>query len=67
MMSYLLPRLLQLTAKRLNLKPEECIFLDDLAKNCEGAEAAGMVAIEVGCLRNDVLILAKPLHEHGIV
>lgn len=39
--------LLQLTAEKLGAKPEECIFLDDLIKNCEGAEAVGMTSIQV--------------------
>jgi FMN phosphatase YigB (HAD superfamily) len=25
--------------------PEECVFVDDLRENCEGAEAVGMTAI----------------------
>lgn len=29
------------------MKLEECIFLDDVLKNCEGAEDAGMASIPV--------------------
>ena len=34
-----------LAAKRLGLKPEECIFVDDLAENVEAAESIGMKGI----------------------
>ncbi|KAH7713902.1 acyl-CoA dehydrogenase family member 10 [Aphelenchoides avenae] len=33
------PEIYKLTAEKLGVKAEECIFLDDLIKNCEGAEA----------------------------
>jgi putative hydrolase of the HAD superfamily len=32
--------------KNYNLKPEECIFFDDVLKNVEGAKAVGMQAIQ---------------------
>ena len=35
----------ELAAERLGVKPEECLFTDDIAKNVEGAELAGMNAI----------------------
>ncbi|KAH7721600.1 acyl-CoA dehydrogenase family member 10 [Aphelenchoides avenae] len=41
------PPIFRLAAEKLQVQPEECIFLDDLAKNCKGAEAVGMTAIEV--------------------
>ncbi|KAA2261012.1 HAD-IA family hydrolase [Solihabitans fulvus] len=34
-----------LTADRLGLHPEECVFVDDLAVNVRGAAAAGMVGV----------------------
>ncbi|MCR3746099.1 HAD-IA family hydrolase [Lentzea californiensis] len=34
-----------LTAGRLNVKPEECVFVDDLAVNVRGAAEAGMVGV----------------------
>jgi HAD superfamily hydrolase (TIGR01509 family) len=34
-----------LTAERMNLKPEECVFVDDLAVNVRGAAEAGMVGV----------------------
>jgi putative hydrolase of the HAD superfamily len=40
-----LPDIYLLTAKRLEVEPEECLFVDDLRENCDGAEAVGMTAI----------------------
>lgn len=34
-----------LTAAKLNLKPAECVFVDDLAVNVRGAAEAGMVGV----------------------
>jgi putative hydrolase of the HAD superfamily len=39
------PEIYRLGAERLGVKPEECIFVDDLRENCEGAEAVGMTAV----------------------
>jgi len=39
------PEIYGLAAERLNVSPEECIFVDDLRENCEGAEAVGMTAV----------------------
>jgi putative hydrolase of the HAD superfamily len=39
------PEIFELACKKLGLPPEECVFLDDLKENCEGAEAVGMAAI----------------------
>ncbi len=39
------PEIYRLAADRLEVKPEECIFVDDLRENCEGAEAVGMTAV----------------------
>jgi epoxide hydrolase-like predicted phosphatase len=36
------------TLERLNLRPEETIFIDDFAHNVEGARAVGMKAIHFG-------------------
>ena len=35
----------QLGAERVGLEPAECVFVDDLRENCEGAEAVGMIAV----------------------
>jgi epoxide hydrolase-like predicted phosphatase len=35
-----------LAAQRLNLDPRECVFIDDNASHCEGAEAVGMKAVK---------------------
>jgi epoxide hydrolase-like predicted phosphatase len=39
------PEIYLLAAERLRVEPGECVFVDDLKENCEGAEAVGMTAI----------------------
>src|SRR4029453_9737802 len=39
------PEIYLLAAERLEVEPAECIFVDDLRENCEGAEAVGVVAL----------------------
>jgi epoxide hydrolase-like predicted phosphatase len=39
------PEIFLLGAERIGVAPEECVFVDDLRENCEGAEAVGMTAI----------------------
>jgi epoxide hydrolase-like predicted phosphatase len=39
------PEIFRMGAERLGVAPEECVFVDDLRENCEGAEAVGMTAI----------------------
>ncbi len=39
------PEIYRLAAERLDVEPEECLFVDDLRENCEGAEAVRMTAI----------------------
>jgi putative hydrolase of the HAD superfamily len=39
------PEIFLLAARRLELKPEECVFVDDLELNVDGARAVGMTAI----------------------
>jgi putative hydrolase of the HAD superfamily len=39
------PEIFRLGAERIGLSPEECVFVDDLRENCEGAEAVGMTAV----------------------
>ncbi len=39
------PEAYQITAARLGVEPEECVFIDDRPHYCEGARAAGMQAI----------------------
>lgn len=46
------PAVFELMAQRLGLAPGECVMVDDLAENCEGAEVAGMESIQH--VRNDL-------------
>jgi epoxide hydrolase-like predicted phosphatase len=39
------PEIFHLGAERIGVAPEDCVFVDDLRENCEGAEAVGMRAI----------------------
>jgi putative hydrolase of the HAD superfamily len=39
------PEIFRLGAERIDLPPEQCVFVDDLRENCAGAEAVGMTAI----------------------
>jgi putative hydrolase of the HAD superfamily len=38
-------RIYELTLERLGLPGEACLFVDDIAVNCDGARAAGMTAV----------------------
>ncbi len=39
------PEIYLLAAERLEVEPAQCLFVDDLRENCDGAEAVGMTAI----------------------
>ena len=39
------PEIYLLAAERLGVRPEDCVFVDDLRENCAGAEALGMTAV----------------------
>ena len=39
-------RIYELTLERIEMPAEECLFIDDLEVNCEGAEKAGMRAVQ---------------------
>jgi epoxide hydrolase-like predicted phosphatase len=39
------PAIYELGCERVGLAPEECVFVDDLRENCEGAEAVGMTVV----------------------
>lgn len=39
------PEIFRLMAERIDLAPGECLMIDDLEENCEGAEIAGMQSI----------------------
>jgi epoxide hydrolase-like predicted phosphatase len=39
------PEIYLLATERLAVDPSECLFVDDLRENCEGAEGVGMTAI----------------------
>jgi putative hydrolase of the HAD superfamily len=39
------PEIFLLGAERAGVEPGDCVFVDDLRQNCEGAEAVGMTAV----------------------
>jgi epoxide hydrolase-like predicted phosphatase len=39
------PHIFELAAERLGLRPDECVMIDDIEENCNGADAAGMKTI----------------------
>jgi epoxide hydrolase-like predicted phosphatase len=39
------PAIYVLTCERLGVAPEECVFIDDFAHNCEAAQALGMTVV----------------------
>jgi putative hydrolase of the HAD superfamily len=39
------PQIFELGAERVGLPPSQCVFVDDLRENCEGAEAVGMISV----------------------
>ncbi len=39
------PEIYELGCERVGLEPSDCVFVDDLRENCEGAEAVGMTAV----------------------
>ena len=39
------PEIYRLGAESVGLEPGECVFVDDLRENCEGAEAVGMMTV----------------------
>ncbi len=39
------PEIFHLGAEKIGVPPEECVFVDDLRENCEGAERVGMTAV----------------------
>lgn len=54
------PAIYQLLCKRFELDPEECLFVDDNADNCEGARVAGMRAFH---FTGDVAALAEHIEQ----
>lgn len=48
------PEIFLLTARRLGLRPPQCVFVDDLAINVRGAAAVGMVGVHHTDLRSTV-------------
>jgi epoxide hydrolase-like predicted phosphatase len=39
------PEIYRMAADEIGVEPRDCVFVDDLRENCEGAEAVGMTAV----------------------
>jgi putative hydrolase of the HAD superfamily len=39
------PEIYRMAADEIGVNPQDCVFVDDLRENCEGAEAVGMTAL----------------------
>lgn len=39
------PQIYDMSAKNLDVEPQQCVFVDDILKYCQGAEAVGMKSI----------------------
>lgn len=57
------PEIFALTAARLGLSAGECVMIDDLESNCDGAEIAGMQSIQHITNDGTRVILASYLQE----
>ncbi|MFC2143560.1 HAD-IA family hydrolase [Candidatus Aenigmatarchaeota archaeon] len=55
-------KIYRITLKRLNLKPKECIFIDDKPKNIRGCKKLGMK----GIVFKNATQLKRDLKKHGI-
>jgi putative hydrolase of the HAD superfamily len=53
------PEIYRLAAERLGVEPRQCIFVDDLRENCEGAEAVGMIPVLDRNTRETIAKLAE--------
>lgn len=62
------PEIFELTASRLQLPPEECVMIDDLPKNTDGAEVTGMKGLvysSVQQIKNDLQDLIEVESRHA--
>ena len=57
------PEIYQIFFKRFDLRPDECLFIDDMPANCEGSEKQGMKAY---CFDGDYDKLVEYLKSEGI-
>src|SRR3954462_1811788 len=64
------PEIFILGAEKIGVVPGECVFVDDLRENCEGAQAVGMKAIlhrgSEGTLPQLEELLGVPVSDAGV-
>lgn len=59
------PEIFELAASKLGVEPEECLMIDDIPTNVEGAIAAGMRGLVFSSQRQLAIDLARVLEEQG--
>lgn len=50
-----------------SLAPSDCVFVDDMQRNIDGAKACGMDGICFNAAREDIAVLYRKLAEKGII
>ena len=58
------PEIFLRAASELGLRPDECLFIDDRANNCDGARQVGMRAVHFD---GDVPVLRAALARLGLL
>jgi FMN phosphatase YigB (HAD superfamily) len=58
-------RIFELMAERLGVEPDECVMIDDIRENLDGAQRAGMKTVLFGSLSQAQADLARVLAEHA--
>jgi epoxide hydrolase-like predicted phosphatase len=59
------PRIYQIAAERLGVRPEEVVFVDDMAVNARGAQAVGMVGVQFKSTSEVIAEVRRSLDELG--
>ena len=57
------PEIYQLVAKQLGVSSEECLMIDDLAVNIDGAEAVGMKGVVFTTTENATAVIQTMLSD----
>lgn len=52
--------------KKFSLAPEDCVFVDDMQVNIDGAKAVGMDGICFNAAKEDIAVLCRELARRGI-
>ena len=61
------PAIYQYTCQKIRLKPKECLFIDDQAKNIAGARKTGLQTIQFTTEKVTISAIKRKLKESGNV